>query len=127
MDPEVAANIPQDGDLIQTPDYTLTVGGEYIHPVGSYGNLSFRVDYFKTDEFYHNPPNGSFDLEPAYELINARIAFTTADERWSIAGYGLNIGNEEYAEYREDLIGFGTSEAFAGARSEYGVEVSFQF
>lgn len=127
LDPEVAENIPQDGDLIQTPDYTFTVGGEYTHPVGSYGNLSFRVDYFKTDEFYHNPPNGSFDLEPSYELVNARITFTTADERWSIAGYGLNIGNEEYAEYREDLIGFGTSEAFAGARSEYGVEVSFQF
>ena len=127
LDADVAANLPQDGDLIQTPDYTFTLGVEYNVPLANQGGLGFRVDYFKTDSFYHNPPNGEFDFEPGYAIANARITYTPPGGRWRVAAYGLNMSDEEYAEYREDLTGFGTSEAFAAAPSEYGLEFSFEF
>lgn len=119
---EAEGTIPEDADLIQTPDFTVNLGITYEFTE----SIIARVDYFRTDEFYHNPANGEFDFEPAYDLINARITYYSEGD-WQASIYGLNLGETVYAEYREDLTGFGTSEAFIGAPREIGVEVTFEF
>jgi len=115
-------NIPAGADLIQTPDYTVNLGVAYEFTDALVG----RVDYYKTDEYYHNPPNGKYDLEPAYDLINVRLTYYS-DSDWQVSLYGLNLGETVYADYREDLTGFGTSEAFIGKPREIGAEISFDF
>jgi iron complex outermembrane receptor protein len=74
------------------------------------GNASNRVDEYKSE---------------AYELLNARIAYVPASERWSLALWGRNLTDEEYFD---EVVAFATAvRATVGAPRTYGVDVIWGF
>jgi iron complex outermembrane receptor protein len=62
-----------------------------------------------------------------YSIVNARLAFASADDRWSVAAFGRNLGDKLYRQgmVRVDNV-FGTV-AFLGAPRTYGFEVTARF
>jgi iron complex outermembrane receptor protein len=67
------------------------------------GTLAVQTDamYSSTFNFYVlNPPSTQ---EPAYTVVNARVAFTSGDGRWELAGAVKNLFDEEYRQYSNDI------------------------
>jgi len=67
--------------------------------------------------------------EPAYGLLNGRLAAHLDGPNMDIALWGSNILDKKYLVYRNDLVAAGLGYVYGtyGARRAYGVEVSKRF
>jgi len=67
------------------------------------GRLTVQADatYSSTFNFYVlNPPATQ---EPAYTVVNTRVAYTSADGRWELAGSVKNLFDRAYRQYSNDI------------------------
>jgi iron complex outermembrane receptor protein len=101
IDPVFAAQhiISSQTKLPRTPRWAATVGAEFNTPVADYGSLSVLVDYdYKTrTQLQFTEFNDPFNSQPAFGLLNARVAFESADGRWVVELKGRNLTNKLYA------------------------------
>lgn len=56
------------------------------------GNVSFTSDVNNGSVTDNNPQT----IQPDYALINARIAITDSNDRWTFAAFGSNLGDKGY-------------------------------
>lgn len=130
LDPILAANgITADDALVNTPEWTLSAGAQYLFPLGDYGNFALRGDYVYTDEVCYNPACATFDVQDGVGLVNIRGTWYSPDERLSVSVFGLNVFDEEYYANTQDVIAQGLGVAFAlpGRPAEWGIEVSYRY
>ena len=75
-------------------------------------------------------------IQDALTLVNARIGFGAADERWTLELWAQNVTDEEYFQVAFDTTLQGTStgasptsmiNAFLGAPRTYGATARFKF
>jgi len=91
--------------LIRAPRWKMNVGLQYDASLGDAGKLSTRVDAAWTDS-YHNDilnarePVYALTKQPAYWMLNARIGWTTSDDRFSFLVFGDNLLDTTHATYR---------------------------
>jgi iron complex outermembrane receptor protein len=126
-----AANVAEGNDLSRTPNSTYGVSFNWT-PVlgdGSDNPLSLRAEYLWTgDQFLtaDNQPDGN---QASYDLINGRIAWDIND-RFMVALWGKNLGDETYLTRLFDLSGnpLVVEKLIAlGPPRTYGLEVRFGF
>jgi iron complex outermembrane recepter protein len=61
------------------------------------GQLRLRAEYGYTDNYFNNVANqGPLVQTPEIKLVNAAIAWTTEDERWTVSLEGRNVFNKHY-------------------------------
>jgi iron complex outermembrane recepter protein len=90
--PNVGATVGE--HLLNTPEWTATLNGEYQWPVFSGASAFFRTDYDMI-----GPSNGSFDVDdpaysrPSYALLNASSGLRFAN--WSVSLYARNLLNDQ--------------------------------
>jgi outer membrane receptor protein involved in Fe transport len=112
-------------------DYTITVGWQ---PEISWGNLDARVDYIFNentsflDEFsivdYTQYPGFYEDRQD----LNARIAWTSDDTRWTVALWGKNLLDEKrLGGIRDISILFGTPFTSMDPPMTWGIELGARF
>jgi len=65
--------------------------------------------------------------EDAYWLWNARVSWTSTDEKWEVAAFGRNLGDEQYMVYAFDLSFFGFNEEMLGTPRAYGIDATFRY
>jgi iron complex outermembrane receptor protein len=125
--PELGLLDLEGNDLPRAPKFSGSVVAQYDQPLRSGATLSTRLEYQHQDEFYFTSFNTDYAEGGRFDLFNARIAFTSPDERWQLAAYGKNRTDEEY-ELATTVSGInaGTLELY-GAPRTYGVEVRFRF
>ncbi|HEY1706924.1 MAG TPA: TonB-dependent receptor [Rhizomicrobium sp.] len=108
--------------LIRAPEFSGTLSATYHHDLehgrfavtGSYSYQS-KVDF---DSFGDMTQGG-------YGLLNARVEWTTPDERWSIAAYGRNLTDTVY--YNQGLqAGLANLVTYGWPRT-YGVELAIRY
>lgn len=85
----------QGNQLINAPEVTVTLGAQYTHFFGNGMSLTGRVDYYWQDEFYTTAFNRQQDLIDAWDVINAQVTLTSADEKWFVRVFGQNLGDED--------------------------------
>jgi iron complex outermembrane receptor protein len=74
------------------------------------GNASNRIDEYEHD---------------SYDLLSARIAFTSASDTWTVALWGNNLTDEEYFD---EVVAFATAvRATVGAPRTYGMDFIYNF
>jgi iron complex outermembrane receptor protein len=86
------------------PRRSFSLGAQYRWPLARRGELRFAGSYGWMDEyerasaaqFQTRNSDGSHRPEPAYGLLNGRIAFAPADKNWTVSVYGTNLTNERY-------------------------------
>lgn len=88
--------------LPQAP--TLSIGGNlrYELPLGP-GTLAASSDWKYNSSQYFSTFNAPIDLEPAYTVGNARLAYSTNDRHWEFAFFVNNLTDKRYRVYNLDL------------------------
>ncbi|MBU1377593.1 MAG: TonB-dependent receptor [Alphaproteobacteria bacterium] len=80
--------------LVQTPKYTISAGAEYAiaTPIGE---VTPRVDIFRSGDLYFLSANSPFDRQGAYTLVDANVRWRSANARYSVEAFVRNLTNKD--------------------------------
>jgi iron complex outermembrane receptor protein len=77
-----------------SPEWAYSLSSEYDAPLASDARLTFAVDVsYKSEQFFsefNDPVEGTGD----YTLLDARISYRAANNRWSASIWGKNLTDE---------------------------------
>ena len=113
--------------LPRAPKFTLNASAEYSVPVGAEGAMSFRAGYYYRDRVYFTPFEDQLVSQESIGLVNGRIAYYGADERWSLSVYGKNLTNKGYFDNILTVQALIGQTAYNAAPRTYGVELGFKY
>jgi len=128
----VASNIIRpDSRFSHAPKATFTLAAQYEATLGRGLELSTRVDYAHRSATFFLPENTPASLQPAYGLLNARLA-VEHESGLSIAVWGRNLTDEAYIlgafdDARNPSPGLGFATVNQGPPREFGVTAQFRF
>ena len=104
---------------------SYSLSSEYGWDVGS-GRMSIRGEYNWLDDVFFSPFNNPLSGQSSYGLLNGRIEYVFADDRWKVALFGRNLADEDYFTSSVALPNQGAIYGAAGDPRTYGIQVSFQ-
>jgi outer membrane receptor protein involved in Fe transport len=115
--------------LVNAPELTVTLGGQYTHFFGNGMSLTSRIDYYWQDEFYTTAFNRPQDLIDSWDVVNAQVTLTSADERWNLRLFGQNLMNDDniVGSYQTDPSSGLFTNAFLIEPRLYGATLGFNF
>lgn len=121
-----------DGDfsgnrIPMSPELTFNGLGQYDLYSGSRGRLTAQVDVNFQDEVFFDALNNPLLSERAYWLWNGRVVWSSSDDRFEVAAFGRNLGDEEYMVYGFDLSFFGFHEEMIGSPRFVGIDATIRF
>ena len=94
---EVSIECAKALELKNAPDYKGTIGFTHRMPIAQ-GLLTSRIDFSFEDDSYSLVANApAHALTSVGTIINARIAYEPDSEKWAVALWGKNLGDEVYA------------------------------
>jgi iron complex outermembrane receptor protein len=126
LDPGVS--FPLSAKLPDTPPLTLTGSIEQVVPLPNNATIAVRADASYKGKTYKDPANAEVIAQRAFTLLNARITYRSADERWSLAAFGTNLLDKTYITNALDIVStFGFYEAYFGRPREFGAELTVNF
>ena len=115
--------------ISRSPEWKITLSGEYEIPLGRFGSLTPRVQWAWQDDTYFRAFNREFDLQEAYHQTDAKLIWSSPEQRWEAEVFVTNI--EDEAPKQNILIGsrnFGAPPfAWYGPPRFYGVRVGFKY
>lgn len=82
----------------RAPESSLSLGAQYAFPLGDYGTLTPRVDYYWQDDTYLRPQNLERDTQDAYHRTSARLTWDSLDGRWSAQAFVDNIEDDDVVQ-----------------------------
>ena len=114
-------------DVAGAPDNNLTLGVEYLQPLGD-AQLIFNANalisggyFFEAENRVGTGENGDGD---SYTTVNLNLAYST--ENWDIALWANNLFDEDY--YRSGVVANGLIEVgIAGAPRTWGITAGYNF
>ncbi|MDB5425188.1 MAG: hypothetical protein JWQ29_2604 [Phenylobacterium sp.] len=110
----------------RVPDTTAGVSLNYDGAVGDVGTLAGRVGASYTSHYFFDDVNTPTNDQKAYTLVDASLAFTTADHDWTVTVYGKNITKTKYAQAGANLGGNGQN-FYLGKPVTYGIKLAREF
>lgn len=116
--------------LPYAPEWSANIGASYAIPVGDWGSATLLGEYSYRTRTYFSAFEDNFLSQAGYGLVNARLTFEDADERWQLAIWGKNLGdklaiNEALENY--SAITGQRATLFPIAPRTYGVTVGYKF
>lgn len=113
-------------DLPYAPEFAFNGLGRYTWPAFG-GNLTVQGDFNYAENFCFTVVCHHTEKEDSYIVGNARITYTTNDDKWSLAAFVRNLGDAEYRIYGLDGSFAGvTDSAFAPPRW-FGGTIRYNF
>lgn len=114
--------------LLRAPDFSGFATAQYDVPLANGAHLPINLNYSYKDAY-------NFDFvahelsaplrQKAYGLLNARISYVSAGDRWSVGVWGNNLTDKIYFD---DVVGAGTGlRASYGDPRTYGVDFKVTF
>lgn len=90
------------------------------------GNVSAQVDGVWYAKQFLEVTNGLSSIQPAYNVTNASLSWTSDDERLSVQVYGRNVFDKAYRAYALNLGPLGTTSVYAKPAT-YGVSATVKW
>jgi iron complex outermembrane recepter protein len=116
------------------PKSKWSVGAQYEIGMGDQGSLTPRVDASYQGEMYANANNEPSTVLPtsnfidSYTLVNARLTWKSASDKWEAAAEGTNLTDKYYLLTRTDqYTGAGHTDGQPGRPREWAVTVKRKF
>lgn len=111
-----------------TPKWQYSAGVQYEYEFGSGARLIPRIDLSHTDSLFQQPVNRPLNVVPGRTLLNANLAWRSADDTWSVVLQVSNLTNKVYYNSIFDNRGSNnTVTGFPGAPREWAVTVKRTF
>ncbi len=121
------------GNRFGEPRFTSFLAVQYSFPVvvgeaWSSGWLTPRLQWSYTGARYFGALNNDTAFQGGYNKLDARLSYDFLDDHAQVALWGMNLTDETYLAFAEDLVGvFGiTSQGYAAPRA-FGGELSYRF
>jgi iron complex outermembrane receptor protein len=95
IDPAAVA-ISKNNKLVNAPRWSLNLGIEYTHSLGSHGVLIPRLFYSYTSTVYNNPENDPLLTQDPVNLLDASLTWRDEADLWSLTLAGRNLADETY-------------------------------
>ncbi len=114
---------------IQSPEWNLNALARYEIPVGP-GHVALQYDVVNRSKHYFALTRLETVTQKSYNVANASISYTGADDLWSVTAFINNLTNEKYLVQTFDLSGpnvFGLVEQYYGRPEWWGVSVNVSF
>jgi iron complex outermembrane receptor protein len=106
-----------------TPNFTASLTGDYVFPLGARGAVTMTATYSFNDGFYGEPDNRLH--QPSYNVVNAQVAWASADEIYEVRLWGKNLTDADYVSAIGSQVN-GDFAVFNPPRT-YGITVSRKF
>jgi iron complex outermembrane receptor protein len=114
--------------LPNAPDLSGTFSADWEAAEFHGAGLLLHVDGSYVGKQFFEPFNLDRLAQPAYTLVNARVAVHGGDDRWEVAAWGKNLTDKFYLTTAADLLsGFGFDYFHRGAPRTYGMEATYRF
>jgi iron complex outermembrane receptor protein len=123
--------------LVNAPKWKATGSARYAVPLGELGTLDWLVQLTWTDDLYFTPINEEAVGQEAFALLDARVAWLSADARWELALLGRNLSDEEYYQNGvrftsttdpvRDLYNIGNALGYPAQGRSWAVQASYRF
>jgi iron complex outermembrane recepter protein len=91
-----AAGVTLDMETPFAPKWKFSAGAQYQLQLGDAGSLTPRLDWSYQAAFHSQPVNSAFNRVPNYYLVNGRLSWKSADEKWDLALEGTNLLDDLY-------------------------------
>ncbi len=124
VDPDnVAAGVQSlKGNVLpRAPKFSYTASAKYTQSLGEAKDLSYFVEYARTDDVYHSVFNQKYIGQPAVGLLNAHINAETRDGRYSVSLWGKNLTDEVWMQTTIRNTAFVGAIEFPADRRTFGV------
>ena len=86
--------------------------------------MTYQMDFRHKDRVNQDPDNLPFASIPAYDVADARIAWSNSTRTFEVAGWVSNLFDEKY--FIHNFPGVGDGVATAGPPRMYGVTVTWR-
>ncbi|WP_288132525.1 TonB-dependent receptor [Microbulbifer sp.] len=90
-------------ELPSAPGFTYNLVARYYQSLGDNGELVFQGDYAWQDDHYLQVENDPYSRQSAYGLANAKVAWHSPTDTYSVEAFARNLANEEYFTYQNTL------------------------
>lgn len=92
------------------------------------GNFAAQVSFNYSSSFYDNIRNFDASLLEDYTIVNARLEWSSEDEKWEAALFANNVADERYYTIGFDLSNAtGSNSLVPGKPRWYGVSLRYNF
>ncbi len=78
------------------PDTQATIGAQYSFDLGGAGTITPRIDWSYRSKTYNDLFNSDIASTDGYSLVNARIAYESASQDWTLAFEVRNLTDKLY-------------------------------
>lgn len=117
----------KDTKPVQSPKWNLNGLLRYEWPVFN-GQIAVQGDFQYRSEHFFSLTRSEAVTEDGYAIANARLSYTTRDERWQAAVFVNNLTDEEYIVQTFDLATvLGMTEQFYGFPRWVGGSISYRW
>ncbi|WDI30036.1 TonB-dependent receptor [Hyphococcus flavus] len=129
---ELLAGIEQNLEgnrLPGAPEFSFSVGAEYTFPMGTFAEVTPRIDYYWQDDFYTRVFNTDGDLVEGWDVMNAQVTVNSVDGPWYVRFFMQNVLNDEQitGQYLQDQSAGLITNIFLQEPRRYGVAVGARF
>jgi iron complex outermembrane receptor protein len=114
-------------ELPNAPELQYTLIARYNLVMGNGMGMGFQADMKYSDEMFKEATNDPLARSDDYTVYNARISLSGEDDRWEVALWGKNLGNEEYLQHTFVTGFFTASSSLYGTPRTYGATLSYNF
>ncbi|MFM2371463.1 MAG: hypothetical protein RIS85_1185 [Pseudomonadota bacterium] len=90
------------------------------------GNVVAQVDGVWYDKQYLEVTNGQSSIQPAYNVTNASLSWTSDDDTLSVQIFGRNVFDKAYRAYALNLGPLGTTSVYAKPAT-YGISATVKW
>jgi iron complex outermembrane recepter protein len=115
---------------VSQPKFKANVGVAYAIPIPNGSKLTPRFDVtYQTQAFADTVNNTPGAIIPGHSVLNGRIQWDSADNKWSLAALGTNLANKEYYISLFDLRAFGEGmeSGQPAPPREWAVNIKYKF
>ena len=92
----------QDRGMASAPDMTANALARYTIPLANGSDIALQVDFNYSDDYCFSVVCAPSEENDSYSVTNARVSYTTSDQRWTISAFVRNLTDEEYRVYATD-------------------------
>ena len=80
--------------LPNSPQFTVSLGGQYTHTFAGGASLTAGLDYYWQDEYTARIFNRRLDRVDAWGVWNAQLTYTSAKQNWFVRLFAQNLGDK---------------------------------